>query len=64
MPKDSFVLEARAVEADFFDIKSVWTKVPRQRSFEKTGELTISTRWMDTNKEVEEHTAPALWLGR
>ena len=53
--KDSFVLEARAIEVDFFDKKGVWIKVPRRRAFEKTGKPPISTRWLDTNKGDEEN---------
>ena len=53
--KDSFVLEARAVEVSFFKQKIVLIKVPRPRLYEKTGRPPISTRWIDMNKGDDEH---------
>ena len=53
--QDSLVLEARTnVAVDFFNNKGVSIKVPRQKSFEKTGKPPISTRRIDTNNGDEE----------
>ena len=43
--RDDLVKIARAKELDFFCSKGVWIKVPRQRSFDKTGKAPISVRW-------------------
>ena len=52
--RDDLVEKARKVEVGFFDGKGVWIKVPRQRSFEKTGRPPISARWLDVNKADDE----------
>ena len=54
MLRDDLVETARKVEVGFFDGKGVWIKVPRQRSFEKTGRPPISARWLDVNKADDE----------
>ena len=41
---------ARAKELEFFSSKGVWMKVPRQRSFSRTGKPPISVRWVDVKK--------------
>ena len=51
--RDELVRAARAKELDFFCSKGVWMKVPRRRSFEKTGRPPISVRWVDVNKGDE-----------
>ena len=51
--RDELVKAARAKELDFFCSKGVWMKVPRRRSFEKTGKPPISVRWVDVNKGDE-----------
>ena len=52
--KDDLVAKARKVELSFFESKGVWTKVPRQKAYEKTGRPPISTRWLDVNKADDE----------
>ena len=51
--RDDLVRAARAKELEFFCSKGVWVKVPRQRSFDKTGKPPISVRWADVNKGDE-----------
>ena len=51
--RDDLVRSARAKELEFFCSKGVWVKVPRQRSFERTGKPPISVRWVDVNKGDE-----------
>ena len=48
--KDSLVLAARRVELEYFNAKGVWTKVPRQQAFARTGRPPVSVRWVDVNK--------------
>ena len=48
--RDDLVKAARAKELEFFCSKGVWVKVPRQRSFERTGKPPISVRWVDVSK--------------
>ena len=48
--KDSLVQEAREVELRYFESKGVWTKVPRQHAFARTGRPPITVRWVDVNK--------------
>ena len=47
---DAMVYEARAVELRYFESKGVWTKVPRQQAFARTGRPPITVRWVDVNK--------------
>ena len=48
--RDDLVKLARAKELEFFCSKGVWLKVPRQRSYERTGKPPISVRWVDVSK--------------
>ena len=52
--RDDLVKTARAKELEFSVSKGVWTKVPRQRSFARTGKPPISVRWVDVNKGDED----------
>ena len=52
--QDDLVVKARKVEVDFFESKGVWTKVPRQKAYEKSGRPPISARWLDVNKADDE----------
>ena len=47
---DAMVYEARAVELKYFESKGVWTKVPWQQAFARTGRPPITVRWVDVNK--------------
>ena len=51
--RDDLVKAARAKELEFFCSKGVWLKVPRQRSYERTGKAPITVRWVDVNKSAE-----------
>ena len=51
--KDVLVKAARAKELEFFCSKGVWLKVPRQRSYDRTGKAPITVRWVDVNKGDE-----------
>ena len=51
--RDDLVKAARAKELEFFRSKGVWTKVPRQTAYQKTGRPPISVRWVDVNKGDE-----------
>ena len=48
--KDSLVIAARRTELTYFNAKGVWTKVPRQQAFARTGKPPVSVRWVDVNK--------------
>ena len=52
--RDDLVKLARAKELEFFCSKGVWLKVPRQRSYDRTGKPPISVRWVDVNKGDEQ----------
>ena len=51
--RDDLVRDARAKELEFFCSNGVWTKVPRQRSYDRIGKAPISVRWVDVNKGDE-----------
>ena len=51
--KDALVLQARAVELEYFNSKGVWKKVFRNLARTASGKSPISVRWVDTNKGDE-----------
>ena len=51
--KDAVVLQARAVELAYFNIKGVWKEVSRNVTKTTSGKSPISVRWVDTNKGDE-----------
>ena len=52
--KDALVHIARKQEMDFFAKIPVWIKVPKKKSFERTGRPPISARWIDVNMADEQ----------
>ena len=48
--KPELVKLARALEMDYFTNKKVYTKVPREESYERMGKAPISVKWVDVNK--------------
>ena len=47
-PQD--VRKARAEEIEYVRFMGLYTKVPIQQCYERTGQAPISTRWIDINK--------------
>ena len=52
---DELVLQARRIELQFFNKKSVRRKVPLEEARRRTGRPPISTRWVDVNKGDEQN---------
>ena len=46
----SKVAEARGEEVEFMVGKRIWDEVPEKESWDKTGKVPVSVRWVDTNK--------------
>ena len=52
--KDALVRVARKQEFEFVAKIPLWIKVPKKKSFDRTGRSPISARWMDVNKADEQ----------